>query len=107
MFSTSTEVHSCYTQHTAFKHISRAARPWLSAAANSWQHIAAAALGDFGESICLATTDYIPISGYRLLSQRLATEHFSASKQPGSSSAIPTVDRIGPLRFLASRKYLI
>ena len=59
----STDVHSYYTQHAAFKHVFRAAQPWHSAAATSWQHVAAAALEDFGESICLGTADYIPILG--------------------------------------------
>ncbi len=102
MFSTSTNVHSYYTQHAAIRNISRAAQPWHSATANSvWQH------GDFGASICRATTDYLPTCGSRHPSQQLAAEPVSASKQPGSSSAIPKVDRIGPLRIFVSRKYLI
>src|SRR5258706_11437013 len=106
MFSTSTNVHSYYTQHAALKYISRAAQPWHSAAANSvWHHIAA--LGDFGASICRPTAEYIPTSGYQHPSQQLAAEHFSASKQPGSSSAIPRVDRFGTITSFSLRKYLI
>ena len=103
MFSASTNVHSYYTQHAALRNISRAARPWHSVAANSvWQH-----LGDLGVPICRPTADCTPTSGYQNLSQQLAAECFSAPKQPGSPLAIPRVDRIGPLRFISWRKYLI
>lgn len=106
MFWASTNVHSYYAQHAALRSISRAAQPWRSTTANSmWQHIPA--IGDFGVSTCRPTADYSPTFGYQRLSQQLAAECFSASKQPGSSSAISRVDRFGPLRSLSSPKNLI
>ena len=70
MFSTSTNVHSYYTQHAALRNISRAAQPWHSAAAKSvWQH-----LGDLGVPIYRPTTNYTPTSGYQCLPQQLAAD---------------------------------